>query len=200
MSSLKDQLIQLGLASNEAESSDTQRSKKFNSSPTNQRNSKSSRSSHSTKSSTQSRSSHSSRSAQGSRSQRNHSSSNFRSARGSRSSSHDQFDQQKTNSMYDRTQQFHREPPKDPKEVARLIKELFIKARMPFPPKGINRFYFERSNGAIDYLDVDDHGAYLLQSGRQKIVEDDRGHLCIIPRNAFNDLLFLDPTRKTTST
>jgi hypothetical protein len=74
-------------------------------------------------------------------------------------------------------------------EIAKLLKQ----ARVPLPPYGSNRFYFELKGGLIDYLDTDQESHDALSYGKVMIVADPQGRAIAIPRSVLRELNSLDP-------
>ena len=80
-----------------------------------------------------------------------------------------------------------------PEERKKEIKKLFTQARMPFPPTGIKRFYFELKNGEIDFIEMDHSDFQAFSNAEFSIVEDPKGRLCVLNQQALLELYALDP-------
>ena len=74
-------------------------------------------------------------------------------------------------------------------EIAQLLR----KVRMPLPPYGSHRFYYELKNGTIDYIETDQESFEALNRGKVLIVADPNGKAIRIPREALRELNSLDP-------
>ena len=73
------------------------------------------------------------------------------------------------------------------------IKDLFARSRLPLPPSGPKRFYFELKSGEVDYIDVEHKDFQALTSAKISVVEDPKGRLCILDQKALMRLFTLDP-------
>jgi hypothetical protein len=60
--------------------------------------------------------------------------------------------------------------------------------------KGRSRYYFERRDGNIDYLELEEQDVKLLQFSKIAICEDSKGEIAIIPGRFLADLNALDPS------
>ena len=79
-----------------------------------------------------------------------------------------------------------------PEEREQRIKDLLSKARLPFPPHGRQRFYFELKGGLIDFIDTNQGSYDALTSGQVVIVADEHGKPMGIDRQAAQELRRLD--------
>jgi hypothetical protein len=93
----------------------------------------------------------------------------------------------------DRGNRPERQRPTDPEVITREINQLFDKARLPMPPSGVKRIYFELQSGEIDFLEVDHSSYQAMSMGHINLVLDPRGRPCFLNRRALSDLRFLDP-------
>ena len=80
-----------------------------------------------------------------------------------------------------------------PEERETKLKELFKRERMPLPSAGSQRFYFELRSGAIDFIEVDPRAHDSLSSGQLAIVENGKGRIVCINRQAAHELMRIDP-------
>ena len=73
------------------------------------------------------------------------------------------------------------------------INQLLKRVRMPLPPYGSHRFYYELKNGTIDYIETDQAAFDALSRGKVIIVADPQGKPIRIPREALRELNSIDP-------
>ena len=78
-------------------------------------------------------------------------------------------------------------------ERKKEIKKLFAQARLPFPPAGAKRFYFELKNGEIDFIEMDHSDFQSFSNAERSIVEDPKGRLCVLSQKSLFELYALDP-------
>ena len=79
-----------------------------------------------------------------------------------------------------------------PEEREKRIKDLLGRARLPLPPHGRQRFYFELKGGVIDFIDTNQGSYDALTSGQVVIVADEQGRPIGIDRQAAQELRRLD--------
>ena len=80
-----------------------------------------------------------------------------------------------------------------PEERKKEIKKLFSQARMPFPPAGAKRFYFELKNGEIDFIEMDHSDFQAFSNAEFSVVEDFKVRLSVLNQKALFELYALDP-------
>ena len=80
-----------------------------------------------------------------------------------------------------------------PEERDQRIKELLKRARLPLPPHGHLRYYFELKGGVIDFIDTNQGSHDALSSGQVVIVANEQGRPVGIERQAAQELRRLDP-------
>ena len=81
-----------------------------------------------------------------------------------------------------------------PEEREQRIKDLLSRSRLPLPPHGRQRFYFELKGGLIDFIDTNQGSYDALTSGQVVIVADEHGQPMGIDRQAAQELRKLDTT------
>ena len=115
-------------------------------------------------------------------------------------SSRDRYDRSERFNRSDRSRsdrsdrsQNRRQRPTDPEVLAKEINQLFDKARLPMPPSGVKRIYFELESGEVDFLEVDHASYQAMNMGHINLVLDPRGRPCFLNRRAMSELRFLDP-------
>ena len=64
---------------------------------------------------------------------------------------------------------------------------------MPLPSVGSQRFYFELRGGAIDFIETDPRAHESLSSGQLVIVDNGKGRITCINRQAAQELMRIDP-------
>ena len=79
-----------------------------------------------------------------------------------------------------------------PEERTQRITQLLEEARLPLPPYGRHRFYFELKGGVIDFIDTNSGSYDALTSGQVAIVADEQGQPIGINRKAAQELRRLD--------
>ncbi len=80
----------------------------------------------------------------------------------------------------------------EPAARVMAIDELIMKNKRLIS-KGRSRYYFERRDGNIDYLELEEQDVKLLQFSKLAICEDSKGEVAIIPGRFLIDLNALDP-------
>jgi hypothetical protein len=80
-----------------------------------------------------------------------------------------------------------------PEERTTRTRELLKRARLPFPPSGSNRFYYELRGGVIDFLETDQGSHDALSSGQIVVVANERGKSLVIDRKSAQELRRIDP-------
>ena len=70
---------------------------------------------------------------------------------------------------------------------------LIERARVPMPHRGHKRYYFQFPSGELDFIEVDHSGYHALTEGAICAVFNRKSHVCMIDGRAFNDLWHLAP-------
>ena len=80
-----------------------------------------------------------------------------------------------------------------PEQRAEEADALIERARVPMPHRGHKRYYFQFPSGELDFIEIDHSGYQALTGGVICAVFNRRGHVCMIDGRALHDLWHLAP-------